>query len=725
MSPSSSTSTLGHCTLAALLALGLCACSGDIQGPGNVLLPMPGETSADGSPSQSGTAGDTPPGVEPGADGCLPELPAPRAVLAPLRQYQNVLRDLLGPQAVSDADVDQELEFQVIDRPRMTTSRLDQVVRLAEAATESIRGRTAEVVGCTSLSDRACVRDGIEDFARRAFKRPVEAEELDGLMAIYDEESSRAAGSPPPPAAAGDNVAPLAALDTSYVSSWETLSAITDGAMPSSSSDYSAGAYGNWREGDASATTDWVSLTFDAPRPLAAVEVYWWSDGAGIGAPELATVERWDGAAWVELGPIGVALDTFNRLDFAPVSTSGIRITMGGSAYTGILEVRIFEAQPDGGGAEDPAAESATLLAMTAALVAPPTLYRTEFAQGPASESLTAHERAAALAALLLDSIPDQELLAAADDGSLMTPDGLDGQITRLLQLPRVQEHLTQLMLHGFGVPKLFESPKDEAVFPQYTGDLQLSMYEETRRFIEDVLWTRDAPLGELLSSRESFVDPALADLYGVPYPGTGDEFVPVSLPPSRAGLLTQPSLLSVLSRTDNTSVVARGLFVRGVVLCLPKVPAPPAEVQAQVEEQLSADSTQAELAEYRANTHPCSSCHQQFDRFGLVLETFDPIGRERDAMIEPVDLEGLFTFQGTVSNPVDLIDQIAETPEFVDCMTERLLSYALSEAAQTGSLCLPPDLEESLHGEAAGIADLVSAVVRHPAFSLRTASEN
>jgi hypothetical protein len=323
-----------------------------------------------------------------------------------------------------------------------------------------------------------------------------------------------------------------------------------------------------------------------------------------------------------------------------------------------------------------------------------------------------------------LDSIPDEALLAAADDGSLLTPAGLSAQLTRLLALPRVREHLTQVMLSGFKVPKLFQSPKDAEVFPEYTGALQLSMYEETRSFLDDVLWTRGAPLSELLTSRRGFVDPLLAELYDVDYPGNGNARIEVELPETRAGLLTQASVLSVLSRTDKNSVVARGLYVRGVLLCLPKIDAPPAAVQAQVDAQLNADSSQKELAAYRAMTQPCSACHSQFDRFGLLLESFDAIGREQPEQAEPVDLEGLADFEGTVQSPAELAQLLTQDTDFVDCMAERMLSYALSEASETGSGCLPDALATELR-QGGDVQALVSAIVDHPAFSTRSLEGN
>jgi hypothetical protein len=564
----------------ALITCSLAACSGSIAG-GKDGVGAGGGAAAAGSSGLGGAGGQG--GGLGGAGGisgaggnggtapdgsCIPELRAPRAVLAPMRQYQTILRDLFGPDAVRAEDESVEIEFEVIDRPRMSTSSLDQVLRTAETATESVRGRTADVLGCTSLTDRACIETGLTAIARRAFKRAPAADEIQKLMALYDEV--------------------------------------------------------------------------------------------------------------IALGP----------------------------------------------GPDTDLNEDAALAALMGIVTAPSTLYRTEFEAltgTPERVALTADERAAAIASLLLDSVPDAELLAAADSGALLQPAGVAAELTRLLELPRVREHLTKVMLSGFKVPKLFQSPKDAAAFPEYTADLQLSMYDETRTFLDDVLFTRQAPLTELLVSRRSFVDSRLAELYGVTYPGSpgGDELLPVDMPASRSGILTQASVLSVLSRTEKTSVVARGLFVRGAIMCLTKVPGPPADVQAQVDAQLAADSTQVELSEYRAKTQPCAGCHSQFDRFGLLLESFDAIGREQPAMTE-IDLTGLASFMGTVNGPGELAQALTADSQFVDCLAERVLSYALAEATETGESCIPPSIATELHGPTASMRTLIDTVVAHPAFSER-----
>jgi hypothetical protein len=486
-----------------------------------------------------------------------------RAVMVSPRQYVNVLRDLMGPTAVSEQDAgnNSEFSFDTVDRPQMTTAMLDRLVRLAETATTTLKGKTATTLGCTAATDVACVRTGLQKFAHRAWKRPVEPAELDGLMAVH---------------ALGMTAAP------------------------------------------------------------------------------------------------------------------------------------------------DDAGETGVMAAMQAVLTSASTLYRVEFSAPVAGTQrvLTAHERASALAALLLDSTPDEALLAAADDGSLLNDATLIEQIDRLIKLPRVREHVTGTVLSSFHVPRVFTSPKDAKLFPDYSGELQNSMFEETRRFVEDVLWTRNAPVSELMTSRRSFIDADLAKLYGLPAPKT--PFEATMMPPERAGILTHASVMTVLSRPDKTSVVARGLFVRGNVLCLSKIPGPPMSVAAQVAAQLTADATQKDLANYRAMTSPCMTCHAQFDRFGLLLETFDPIGRHRPANSEPVDFTGLDPLNGVVNDVGGFSAIIQEEQMFEKCFADRTFGYALTSAADSNQFCLG-NLRDPAKLQAATIRDLIVAIATSPAFYTRT----
>ena len=145
---------------------------------------------------------------------------------------------------------------------------------------------------------------------------------------------------------AGRNLAAAGTPQTSYVSSWETLSAINDGYVPANSADHSHGAYGNWPQTGA----QWVEYDWPLPINICMMDVYWWQDNQGIYAPASCSVQYWNGSNFVPVGNpsgLGVALNQFNTTTFDPVTTTRLRLliqsdTAGHS--TGILEWRVYDA---------------------------------------------------------------------------------------------------------------------------------------------------------------------------------------------------------------------------------------------------------------------------------------------------------------------------------------------------------------------------------------------
>lgn len=371
-------------------------------------------------------------------------------------------------------------------------------------------------------------------------------------------------------------------------------------------------------------------------------------------------------------------------------------------------------------------------LALQAILVSPSFNHRTEY--GTVTESghyeLTPHELASVLSYLLTDSLPDEELLAAADSGTLADPAEREEHVLRLLEQPEVRDSVEKTLLAAWTLGNLFGKVKDPGMFPEYSSALASQMYRETELFLKDNLWDAERGLAALLTSRTSYVNGALAELYGVPFPGDDPaEFVAVELPETeRAGLLTQASVLTTLARTDNTSVVARGLFVNGPLLCLPKIPSPPEDALAEVEAQLEHDLTERERAQVRAETSPCNNCHDQFDAFGLLFEQYDAIGKYRSTLDgEPIDASVDFSrnarFDGVYDNAVDFAVSLAERPELTQCVTRHLLVYGTGEDGLTSSDC---EVQQALEGlpERSTLTDILRALASSPALSIRKAEE-
>lgn len=148
------------------------------------------------------------------------------------------------------------------------------------------------------------------------------------------------------------NIALDATVSTSFVSSWETLDAVNDGIDPSSSTDNSNGAYGNWN-GEANYNTyNYVQYNWPTAQDISSTSVYWWDDGYGIDQPTNAYIQYYSNGSWITAGNIGIALNQYNTLSIN-LNTTGLRIYMISAMATGILEWKVFD-----GGTNDTEAPS-------------------------------------------------------------------------------------------------------------------------------------------------------------------------------------------------------------------------------------------------------------------------------------------------------------------------------------------------------------------------------
>ena len=235
-------------------------------------------------------------------------------------------------------------------------------------------------------------------------------------------------------------------------------------------------------------------------------------------------------------------------------------------------------------------------LMIQAVLISPSFVYRTEL--GPATltadasgtypdTTLTAYETATQLAFLFLGSVPDDALMAAADDGSLATTDGLDAQIDRLLATPQAQANLTNVIIDWFNVRQMFSKTKDTSLFAalatadQDQSTLENDIYTSTQKFVNEVFWTNPSgSVDDLVSSQSVWVNKRLATLFpGLSFPNgapsSNTSFVKATWSASegRAGMLTQPGFLWAASDPTVTSIVHRGRFIHDDVLCQDDLP--------------------------------------------------------------------------------------------------------------------------------------------------------
>jgi len=173
--------------------------------------------------------------------------------------------------------------------------------------------------------------------------KPFGAGRVSGVCAIIALLTS--AWSPVIAADAPANMALVAIPSTSFHSGDTSVSALNDGNNPENSRERGTGSYGNWPH----TGTEWVQYEWTQPIATKQIEVYWWMDGQGVGAPKSCRLLYWNGKEFVPVANAqgcGLAHDKFNVTTFDEVRTSKLRleIVSDGTLSTGVLEWRVLDA---------------------------------------------------------------------------------------------------------------------------------------------------------------------------------------------------------------------------------------------------------------------------------------------------------------------------------------------------------------------------------------------
>lgn len=333
--------------------------------------------------------------------------------------------------------------------------------------------------------------------------------------------------------------------------------------------------------------------------------------------------------------------------------------------------------------------ETAVRAALSAALVSPNFLFRSVAHPGASNPEsryrLSGYELASRLSYFLWSSMPDQPLLDAAADGSLLTDAGLSAHVKRMLADKRSDAFVENFSGQWLQLRALDGVAIDRARFPDFDDKLRAAMAKEATLFFGDVLKS-DRSVLEFVDSRETFLNPRLAAFYGISGV-TGDGFRRVTLPPDspRGGVLTMGAVLTLTSQTTRTSPVKRGLFVLDQMLGAPPPP-PPADVP-PLEQAAKSDpnaTVREKLAAHIANP-TCAACHSRLDPLGLAFEHFDAIGRWRDAENEkPIDASGTLPDGVHLNGAGDLKRTLlARADQFVEALTSKVLTYALGRGVE------------------------------------------
>lgn len=290
--------------------------------------------------------------------------------------------------------------------------------------------------------------------------------------------------------------------------------------------------------------------------------------------------------------------------------------------------------------------EQALRVGLKAVLVSPHFLFLREKV-GAAGETNTLDDFALAsrLSYFLWSSMPDEELLALAEQKKLRQPETLRGQVERMFKDPKAAAFTDNFAGQWLGLRNIDATMPDRLLYPEYDDVLKISMVKETLLFFDEVL-KNDLSLTNFIDSDFAMLNGRLAKHYDIPGVEEGLAFRKVTLPPNshRGGVLAMASVMKVTANGTTTSPILRGAWVLDRILGTPP-PKPTMDVEAVEPDIRGATTIRKQLSQHRDNA-ACASCHVKIDPPGFALENFDVVGgwRENYRSIgdgEPVILNG------------------------------------------------------------------------------------
>lgn len=348
-------------------------------------------------------------------------------------------------------------------------------------------------------------------------------------------------------------------------------------------------------------------------------------------------------------------------------------------------------------------------------------LYLTELGDGSGGDvvTLTPYELASSLSYLVTAGPPDDALLEAATSGALLTPEGREAEVRRLLETAPARERLVRVVREWLGIDRIATTGKDSNVYPAFAG-AKNAMERETEQFVSEVLWGSTGTVSELLGADWSIIEAPLDEVYGTS--GTGR----VTLP-NRRGLLNQGAFLSVYAHATETAPVLRGVAVLRRVACI-DIPSP-VELNINVVPPVpDPTKTTRERFEIHSTDPACRACHNQIDPFGFSFERFDGMGMARTTDNgHPIDSAVTVAmgtdFDGTYPDSNALALTLSTSPTVRSCFARNVFRASVGrsgkEAAESEASFLKV-WEKLPEGEQGKLVETLIAYVKSDLFSHR-----
>ncbi len=343
--------------------------------------------------------------------------------------------------------------------------------------------------------------------------------------------------------------------------------------------------------------------------------------------------------------------------------------------------------------------------------------------------TLSSWEIASRLSYAVWDSMPDDELFAAAEAGQLDTIEGLEAQVDRLLTSERARAMFLRFHDQLWTADQYSGLTKSATLYPDFDPAMGADMRTEVAKFVENVVVDQGAGVRELLTSRTTFVTPELAAIYGIDASSLGtpdaDGFSRVELDPAqRAGFLTLSGFLTWKGTETQPDTILRGVFINLKVVCQ-DLGEPPDDAMGA---ELGDEPTNREKVNALTGPGTCgASCHGNFiNPLGYAFENFGALGEYRTMDNgHPIDASSTYPFESgaqSYANAVELSQILAESEQVHGCFSRYWVEFSLGRSVTDDDRALIDQLAAESHA-GASTRDVLRALLTSDAIRYRLAA--
>lgn len=348
-------------------------------------------------------------------------------------------------------------------------------------------------------------------------------------------------------------------------------------------------------------------------------------------------------------------------------------------------------------------------LAVTATLASPNFVFRPEPTEG---KKLTEYQLASRLSYFLWSSMPDDILLALAEQNMLSKPAVLSQQVARMLADPKSAALAENFASQWLGLRKLEIVHPDPKQFPEVTDVLKNDFANESLTFFNQLI-QKDRSIYDVLDARYSYLNDRLARYYGLSGV-SGSEFQYTKLPEGvRGGILTHASVLTLTSNPNRTSPVKRGKWVLENILGTPPPPPPPNVGVLQEEHAGTIPKSVRERLAAHVKDPSCAACHKKLDPIGLAMEQYNAAGKRIDA-----DASAELPDGQKLNGDADLRKYLVSKKEvFARAFSEKLLTYALGRGLTVKDQCAVDEVVQKAASQDQKLTAIILAIVQSRPF--------